>query len=275
MTGQATIDGADLYTTYGVTITENGYNALVAFAPMKRPELNDWQEENGIELDLSAPKLDTRELNMSFVGSNKAGIDSFITALITGAYHTFVFSEIGQTCSLRLITQSNRQVTGTMETFNLTFADDYPLSGYTYVAPASTGVAIAQTGYTLDGKSLADYGCYVMEGSEAEIRKSPTVKKNLTTNLLSQSGATYDPTTVKFSAKDTTINLTLLATSLAAFWKNYKALLYDLSKAGLRTFASATGGSHSCYYSGASVSKFSPNTARIYCDFSITLVFTT
>ncbi len=275
MTGQATIDGADLYTTYGITITENGYNGLVAYASMKKPEFNDWQEENGIEVDLTAPKLDTREFSISFVCSSKASIDSFITALSTGAYHTFVFNEIGQTYSIRMVTQSNRQVTGTMETFNLTFADDYPLNGYIYLAPASTGVAIAQTGYTLDGKSLADYGVYVMEGSEAEIRKNPTVKKNLTINLLNQVGATYDPTTVKFSAKDTTINLTILATSLTAFWKNYKALLYDLSKAGARTFASTTGGSHTCYYSSASVSKFSPLTARIYCDFSITLVFTT
>ena len=274
MTGQATIDGSDIYTTYGITILENGYNALVNYPPMKTPESNDWQELNGVEVDLTAPKLNTHECTLLFVATSKANIDSFVAALATGSYHTFVINEIGQSYSLRLISQSNRQVTGTMETFSLSFADDYPLSGYSYVAPAFAGVAIAQTGYTLDGKSLADYGVYVMEGSEAEIRKSATVKTNLTRNIKAEAGAYYEPTTVTVAQQQVAVKLTLLATTLTAFWKNYKALLYDLSKVGVRPFASATGGSHSCYYVGANVSKFSPTGARIYCDFTLTLMFT-
>ena len=60
------IDGNDAYLQYGVYVTSGGFNELVAFPPLKSVDSNDWQEEDGVEADLSAPVLNTREIQVKF-----------------------------------------------------------------------------------------------------------------------------------------------------------------------------------------------------------------
>ena len=61
------IDGNDAYLQYGVYVTSGGFNELVAFPPLKSVDSNDWQEEDGVEADLSAPVLKRmRELYRAF-----------------------------------------------------------------------------------------------------------------------------------------------------------------------------------------------------------------
>jgi len=273
MTGKTYIDGVDIFTTYGVWITEGGYNGLVAFPPLKQPDANDWQEEDGTDVDLSATMLDTREFAVTFAATKTPRVKDFITLLANKAYHVFDLREIGQTYTLRMIAQPNRQLFNGAEYFTLTFADDYPLKDYTYAAPTPT--MVTQTGYTLDGTPLANYGVWVLQGTESEIQKTPAVKKNLLRNLNSASGAFYDGEAVTFQAKEVTLNFSLVAATLATFWQNYKALLYNLSKPGARqVYSAATGETFPCYYSNASVSKFGPVGAKVYCDFSVTLIYT-
>lgn len=61
MSGRFYIDGKDAFTEYGIYVQEGGYNELVAFPPLKAVTSNDWQEEDGIEPDLSEPTLNTKE----------------------------------------------------------------------------------------------------------------------------------------------------------------------------------------------------------------------
>ena len=92
------IDGTDAFTRFGVFIAEGGHNEVVAFPALKAPEVsNDWAEYDGIEVDLSDPKLDTKELEIKFnaVGMYQTG--DFISLLSDGAYHTFEFKRIGYT----------------------------------------------------------------------------------------------------------------------------------------------------------------------------------
>ena len=59
------IDGTDAFTRFGVFIAEGGHNEVVAFPAFKAPEVSyDWAEYDGIEVDLSDPKLDTKELEI-------------------------------------------------------------------------------------------------------------------------------------------------------------------------------------------------------------------
>ena len=71
MKGRLYIDGKDAYSEYGVFVTEGGYNGVVAYPPLKSVKSNDWQEMDGIEVDLSAPKLDTRQFPMDFAFSGR------------------------------------------------------------------------------------------------------------------------------------------------------------------------------------------------------------
>ena len=60
------IDGNDAYLQYGAYGVSGGWNELVAYPPLKSVESNDWQEEDGVEADLSEPVLNTREVSVKF-----------------------------------------------------------------------------------------------------------------------------------------------------------------------------------------------------------------
>lgn len=273
MTGTLYIDGKDAYSTYGVFVTEGGYNELVAFPPLKSVASNNWAEEDGEEFDLSAPTLNTREFNIKFAyHGSSARFGGMIELLSDKSYHTFDFREIGKSYSLRLVTQSAHNVAISMGLFTLRFADDFPLDGYSYIAPVST--IAPQPDYELDGIRLSDYGIYVLQGSEAEILKSPAVKKNLLVDINSKNGAIYDGEYVTFQTKEVKINCLMRAATLPEFWQNYNAFLYDLTRPDERMlYVDSTSYEYPCYYKNCTVNKFAP-TGKVWFQFSIVLVFT-
>ena len=270
MIGKTYIDGIDIYSAYGIFITKGGYNGLITFPPLKKPDLNDWQEEDGIEVDLTNPKLDTKEFSITFAAHRQQKVQDFILQISDGAYHSFDLREIGQVFTLRMLSEPSREVMKSLEIFSLNFADDYPLKDYSYLPPVSSSVR--QIGYTIGSKRLSEYGCWVLQGTESEIRKIPAVKQNLLRNNNSTAGAIYDPTVVTFQAKDVVINLSIMAGSLAEFWRNYKALLYDLTRAGENSiYSEITEETYLFYYKSASILDLNPSGSKIWCDFSVTI----
>lgn len=274
MKGKLYIDGVDAYLHYGIFVEQYGYKALVQYPSLKDVQTNDWPEEDGIEADLSDPKLDTKQLSISFCRSWKYQIDELIDALSKTPYHTFRFEELGRSYRLRLVSQPNKNVLRNLEKFTLQFADDFPLSGYAYQIPVSVGVT--QNMYDLDARSFADYGIWILQGSDAEIEKSPAVKKNLLVDLNGKNGVTYYGEKVVFEAKDVTLKCLLKAPDLPTFWRNYDALLYDLIRPGERQFYSERlGEEYPCYYKSSTVSRFEVlKNGGVWCEFSLTLVFT-
>ena len=67
MTGEFFIDNTNIFTAFGVCVKEGGYDELLAFPALVEPDKNVWPEEDGIEVDLSAPVLSGKELAISFV----------------------------------------------------------------------------------------------------------------------------------------------------------------------------------------------------------------
>lgn len=273
MTGRFYIDGKDAYSEFGIFIAEGGYNELLSYAPLKAVESNDWPEEDGQEFDLSAPALDTRELVLKFAAHRVQRVGAFVELLSDHAYHTFDFRSIGRTYKLRLASQSALNLAGRLETFSLKFDNDFPLpDNYTYVEPQSE--LVAQSGYELNARSLAEYGVYILKGSDAEIQKSPAVKKNLLQNLKGQHGATYDGEVVAFQTKEVKLSCLMRAKTMDEFWRNYNALLYDLIRPGERSlYVDNTGYEYPCYYKSCSTTQFHP-VGRIWFQFNLTLVFT-
>lgn len=285
MNGIFYIDGKDS-SLYGIRILEGGYNGILSFAPLKDPEMtNNWKEEDGIEVDLSDPKLDTKEVEIKFgaIGSYLTG--DFIYLISDGAYHTFNLVEIGYTCKLRLVTELNTQHFIQAKTFALKFADDFPLAGYAYQAPLSD--TVPTQGYELDGVDFSTYGIRVLEGSEAQIAKSPAVKKNMLRNIITQNGAIYDDKKVVYETKEVPLNCCLIAKDIAEFWRNYNAFLYDLIRVveieedGIKVlkgdrslFVESVYEEYPCYYKSSKVSLWDPNGSSIWCKFTLTLVFT-
>lgn len=272
MTGRFYIDGKDVYTEYGVYVQEAGYNDLVAFPPLKSVTSNDWQEEDGIEPDLSDPKLNTKEFSLKIVLTGKDyRWGGLIERLSDKAYHTFDFKEIGRSYRLRLVSNPNTDLATMLGFITLKLADDFPLDEYEYAEPDSTIPAYGD--YELDGRPFTDYGVRVLEGTLDEIQKSPNVKTNLLRNIDTQNGALYDGEKVTYKTKDVKVNCLLRADTIEKFWRNYNALLYDLVRPEQRMlYVDETGYEYPCHYKSCSVSEFYAS-EKIWLKFTLTLCF--
>jgi hypothetical protein len=240
---------------------------------MKTVEINDWPEEDGIEPDLSQPALSSKEFTVTFAAHGDVRTSQFLDLISDGAYHMFEMAETGRTYRLRLLSQTNLISRQRLELFSLQFADDFPLpEDYEYLPPES-GIVPVQ-GVELDGVDLSLYGIRLLEGSRAEMLKSPAVKKNLLTDLNLQNGAFYDGAFVVFKDKDVRLNLLMRAGAAAEFWRNYDALLYGLSRPGERKlFVEESGYEYPCYYKSCDVEEFSPEPGKIWFRFGLVLVF--
>ena len=273
MTGELFIDSLDAFTRLGVSLARGAFARVVEYAPLKAPKSNNWHEFDGVEVDLTSPKLDTRTLTIPFICEESPLTGSMLALLSDGGYHSFTFSNLNKTLNLRLVSQPSRNTLRFMQSFELEFADDFPLDGYTYVAPLINGVS---DGFNLDNRDFSLYGIRVLEGSMDEVRKCPLVKQNKLINLEGQPGVIYDGSTVTFEPKDATLHLFMQTSNVAEFWANYNAFLYDLTRVGERSlFIDETSGTYPCYYKSAKVNDLSilPN-GGVWCEFDVTLVFT-
>lgn len=273
-TGSLYVDGFDVYEQFGLYVVAGGWNELVAMPPLKTVKTNDWQEEDGIEVDLSAPVLNTREVSVKFaVADTFVGLADFLDYLSRGAYHIFSCEEIGRTYRLRLTQQPNMKSARILGQATLKFADDFPLEGYTYLAPDS---GMADDGsYTVDELPITSYGVRVLKGTYDEVVKASAVKPNLLRNISVLPGADYDGAgSVTYKSKDVKLQCLLRAESLDRLWRNYDALLYDLIRPGERLLGvDALKQEFPFYYKSCQVTKFCP-TGRIWMQFVLTITFT-
>lgn len=268
MTGRLYIDGKDAYLQYGAYVTQGGWNELVAMPPLKAVDYNDWQEEDGIEADLSAPVLNTREVQIKFAQAN-GGLSYLLSALSDGAYHDFDCRHIGREFTLRLVSEGTRSAISSLATTTLKFADDFPMRDYQYVPPFSRQPQVRD--YLIDGVRFTEYGVRVLQGTLAEIEKSAAVKPNLLRNIKTASGAIYDPLNVTYKSKDVKMTCLARAESLSQLWQNYDALLYDLTRPYAHVLWNVGGNeAYYCSYKSCSVSEFYPE-GKVWLKFSLTL----
>lgn len=275
MTGRLYIDGYDAYLAYGVYIVEGGYNDLVKFHPLKAPKTNDWQEEDGIEADLSEPVLDTKEVQVKFAVS---GLYSRYFALLQRlsdkAYHTFVCAEIGRTFRLRLTQMPSLDAIKILGFMTLKFADDFPTEFDDDADYVPTPAVVTSDDFTLDNCNFTDYGVRVLQGSLTEVLKQPQVKPNLLRNIPSVSGVIYDDGVVTFKSKEVKLSCLARAANLAQLWHNLDCLLYAMTRPGERLLGvTEIEDEFPCYYKNCSVSEFYAD-ARPWLKFSLTFVFT-
>lgn len=275
MTGRLYIDGHDAYTTFGVYVMEGGYNDLVALPPLKSPTTNDWQEEDGIEADLSAPVLDTHEVSLKLAVS---GLYSRYFALLQRlsdkAYHTFECAEIGRTFRLRLTQMSSLDAVKILGFATLKLADDFPPTFDEWGEYLPRTAMVACEDYTLDDRNFTDYGVRILQGSLSEILKQPQVKPNLLRNIPSQQGVIYDNAVVTFKSKEVKLTCLARASSLDDLWHNLECLLHDLTRPeerrlGVREIEDE----FPCYYKSCAVSEFYAD-AEPWLKFTLTFVFT-
>lgn len=272
MTGAFYIDDIDIYTQYGVVITSGGYNDLLCFPALKEPEVNDWPEEDGIEVDLDAPTLEAKEVTISFA-SNYPDTGDFINMISQPGYHTLRIAELAQEWRLRMLTQTACKDYSRAVTFSLKFADDFPGRSDNYAPASGCGLSLPASEYEIDNVPFSRYGIEVIGGWN-DLLKSPTVKQNLTRSFATSDGQVYDVDHVVFNSKETTLKCSLSAVSTARFWECYTAFFNDLIQPGERLlYWDYIGEEYPCYYkksSGFKVVSLDP----VVIEFNLTLVFT-
>lgn len=273
MTGRLYIDGNDAYLQYGAYVVSGGWNDLVAYPPLKSVESNDWQEEDGVEADLSDPVLNTREVSVKFaIGGLFSRFCLLVELLSDGAYHDFDCEHIGRKYRLRMTQAPNLDIAKEFGTATIKFSDDFPMNGYEYRVPSS-GMPVCDD-YMIDNAPTTNYGFRVLKGTLSEIMKPAAVKQNLLRNIGTKSGAIYDGKAVTFKAKDVKLKCLMRAETLDELWRNYDALLHDLIQPEERLLTvRELEQDFPCYYKSCQVSDFYPD-GKIWLAFTLTLTFT-
>ncbi len=285
MKGEFLIDGDNSYTNFRVLVEQYGYRGLVAVPSFKGVELTEWLDEDGVEADLSAPVLGPRIVPLQFVFTDINMMSLFYNVISDGAHHTFEFTEIGRSVSLRL--QSSPSISSFIRVgrVSMTFVEDVPSipSANPYAEGATR---VTQRGYELDGIDLSRYGCWVLDGSVQNIMKAPAVKENITVNKSNTAGQTYLPqihyedgravSDVYFKAKDVTLNLLINARDITEFWRCWNALFSVLTGSGLRELALTESGEfYECFYKGSGINRLDiRQSGTVWCEFTVTLTFT-
>lgn len=231
MKGKFYIDGKDAYLAYGLFVANNGYNGLISFPSFKTLDENVWPEEDGTEIDLSSPVFNAQELSINFYCCDYFKAMDFIALVSDGSFHEYNFVEVGCIRRLRLISEPSKKIHRNMETFSLSFSDDFPMEGYNYLEPVLDGGIPAQEGYEIGGKFFSDYGIFILDGSDTEITQMPSVKKNLLIDIPSQSGVTYDGKEVVFEKKEVNLKCWMRCDSVSTMWRNLNAFVYGSNKA--------------------------------------------
>ncbi len=278
--GELLIDTLDAYTSFGVYVTSGGWAAFAAWPALKKIDSNDWQEEDGIEPDLADPVLDTRELTVTFAVGNTVSEEStngnrytdLLNLLMDGGYHTFDCALIGRSYRLRLASHPKLDFSRRLTTFSLKFSDDFPLDGYEYLEPESGMNPLGD--YLLDGRDLAEYGVRVLKGTLSEVIARPDVKPAMLRNIATVPGAIYDPETVTLKTKDVKLTCLMRARTLEELWRNWDALLYDLTRPDERVIGvEGLAQEYYGHYSKSTVSKLNPS-GRVWLEFTVTLTLT-
>lgn len=273
MTGAFYIDDIDIYARYGVAITEGGYNDLLAFPALKDPDYNDWPEEDGIEVDLETPRLEAKEVTISFA-SDRGSTGDLIFLLSKPGYHTLRITELGKSWRLRLLTQLSCRDYSRAVAFNLKFADDFSVRAKNYPSAAGCGLALPVSAYEIDNLPLSQYGVEVIGGWD-DLLKSPTVKQNLTRSFATSDGQIYDADHIVFNSKETTLKCSLSAVSMEKFWECYTAFFNDLVQPGERLlYWDYVGEEYPFYYKKSSGFNVVSLRNPVVVEFNLTLVFT-
>lgn len=274
MKGRLYIDGTDAFDEYGVFVEQYGYKALIQLPPFKNIESTEWPEHDGEEYDLSAPVLDTKTFAISFCITDITSVSNLFTLLSDKSYHTFNFTDIGKTYKLRLVRNGSISSKIHLGKLSLSFADDFPNPDHD--TPYDTGAAdVHQSGYELDSIDFSRFGTYVLDGSDDNILKAPNVRSNLTIDIKSVAGVSYDGENVVYESKDVTLKLLIRAANITVFWKRWNALFTELLKPDKRIlYTKKLGKACDCFYKKNSVSKFDiMRNGRIWCEFSVVLTF--
>lgn len=272
MKGRLFIDGLDAYERFGMYVLEGGYDELVSLPPLERPAEQSWQEEDGVEVDLSRPLLDGRSISLSVsIRSGLTGYRGLMQLLMGGGYHEFWAKSIDRRYKLRLTGAGALKGVESLYLLDLELREDEPLYGKR-LEPYQDPSRRQPTGYKIDSRDLSSWGFRVLEGSAASLLKTSKVKPNLEQPLLSGDGVRYDTQLVSLSARDVELRLYTQGGAPSELWQRLWGLLYQLTRAGVHQLETPLKAAPiGCYYLEGRVERFLPDPHNSYLELRLKL----
>lgn len=190
MNGQTFIGGKDIYKDFGVIITKGGYNGLLNYNEIKAPVSNDWPEYHGVETDLSAIYLNSRQVTIPFYGTDFNKTEAFLNFLEQAGGGVLSSSFLTKGYQLRISGQDIQKIFRKGErTFNLSFTEDTP-QRYTY-RPIGYNKKLPGNDILIDNISLKTLGL-IYTGSHSEFLRRSEAKENLLRSIETVDGNLYD-----------------------------------------------------------------------------------
>lgn len=275
MDNRVYIDNYDITERFGITVLADSIARLIAFPSMKAPDTIDWYEYDGVEADLSAPKMEAREVTLSFFALDDSMIGDFFDLLTTKPYHVWEFACLNMRYALRLSAASDITTYRRSQYFSLQFIDDDVDRDYSKDGLPSFGRP--DIGYAFDGIDLADYGISVLAGTRDSLLEAPAIKKNISRDFSFFSGNYYEATEGRFEQKEVDVKCLMQAGDISAFWAAYNSLLKALFAPDERIFtvnSKTEYGEFACYYKSCDTDEFILSGGSVSWAFSLTLVFT-
>ncbi len=273
MKGLWFIDDIDIYDEFRVGIEKGGYNDLFRVPSLKSPESNEWHENDGIEIDLEAPKLQNKQLSIKFSAVQHELVNNFIAMLSEPGYRNLYIPSLGKTWQLRLSSEVNNQMWRKGQKHEFSFYDDNPRRFIAYSQPAGHGMQLQQSFYSIDGIRLDQYGI-VTEESRANIFKMPVIRPNLESDILVVDGKIVSTQTANMRPKNVALKLCFYCNDINTFWQNYSAFFYNITKPGERIFYIKEAEEEiPCYYESTSDFQFARDGEKVILKFTLNLTF--
>lgn len=297
-TSNVIIDGVDIFNAYQAIIVKDGYRELFQWPTLKPVSGNDWQEEDGFEPDLSDPRLDSREMTITFGCNGESGnMDAFYDFLCSKPKMEYSFQNIGLSLTLRVVSMTSLSYAKKFSIISVRFACDTPPADLSGLVSSGSNVEPNEL-YVLDGRPISDYNIRILEGTIDSAIGRPPVKPLLLRNTSTIDGAEYDknPTLyddgewvvsdeqgeVTFGARDITLRCQLVARSIGEAWSYYYALLGALVRkdeeepdptlAGSRNIVvRPIGEIYRCYYKSNHVEDYHIADNDVWIVFTLTL----
>lgn len=141
MIGEYSINGNDIHTAYGLTVTE-GVGTLLDMPDRKPSYQHDWEDENGIEVDLSTPLFQARQITLNVVLSANGYADfwakykALFEVLSSPGLLELYCADLGSTFNLYYTSSTNfnrhtrlRNSNKVIMSFTLVFIEPNPIAG--------------------------------------------------------------------------------------------------------------------------------------------------
>lgn len=270
MTGDISINHTDIYKFYGMWVVEDGYNEFVAWPSFKAISFVNWPESDGIDPDLTEPKLAPREFSLRVASykSWKNGIGSFCADMRAAkGIASIDAGSIGRTCIARF-----KGVTRITTARGITYADII----FTENIPVQNEGAIItelayNDDYTIDGKPFSFFNTRILEGSLSSITGEHRTKPVMEVDAADTDGVILGAPLLTFEPYNATLRCLMTASSLDVLWSNYDALCSRMTAPEERhIWAKNTLMEYKCYYVSQRVVRFLP-TPKPWIEFDITV----